>query len=148
MPRNKTDNISCEPPPAADRPFQKVFDEMVTKPKYNINLPSTNGWVPFNGGPLAKSVNNRSSVSHNIISHQDNDYTPALVVGLLDKSVANMRKGVGEYNDLQRVTAINKNPDFLKAYDQNNDLFKRKNGIFTYLYDSAARFGETKPFKH
>jgi hypothetical protein len=36
--RNKTDNISFEPPPAADRPFQKVFDEMVTKPKYNINV--------------------------------------------------------------------------------------------------------------
>jgi hypothetical protein len=59
-----------------------------------------------------------------------------------------MKKGVGEYADLMRPTAENPNPDFLKAYNENNDLFKRKNGIFTYLYDSAARFGETKPFKH
>ena len=37
-PRNKTDNISFEPPPVSDSPFQKNFDEMVTKPKYNINV--------------------------------------------------------------------------------------------------------------
>jgi hypothetical protein len=70
------------------------------------------------------------------------------VVGLLDKNVTNMKKGIGEYKDKMRVTAENPNPDFLKAYADNKDLFKRKNGIFTYLYDSAARFGETKPFKH
>jgi len=69
-------------------------------------------------------------------------------VGLLDKNVTNMKKGVGEYRDLMRVTSINPNPDFLNAIGENKDLFKRKNGIFTYLYDSAARFGETKPFKH
>lgn len=62
--------------------------------------------------------------------------------------MTNVKKGIGEYRDLQRVTSINPNPDFLKAFEENNDLFKRKNGIFTYLYDSAARFGETKPFKH
>jgi hypothetical protein len=121
---------------------------MVTKQRYNINVTSNNPWVPFHGGPGAKTVNNRSSVGHNIISHEPNEHTPALVVGLLDKNVSNMKKGVGEYRDLQRVTSINPNPEFLKAYADNPDLFKRKNGIFTYLYDSAARFGETKPFKH
>lgn len=64
--------------------------------------------MPFYAGPGAKTVNNRSSVSHNIIAPSvNNDYTPALVVGLMDKSVANMKKGVGEYRDLQRVTSIN-----------------------------------------
>lgn len=67
--KNPTDNISFEPPPASERPTQKVFDEMVTKPKYNINVCSNHPWIPFNAGPDAKSVNNRSSVSHNIISH-------------------------------------------------------------------------------
>jgi hypothetical protein len=56
--------------------------------------------VPFYAGPGAKTINNRSSVPHNIISHQQNEYTPALVVGLLDKNVTNMRKGMGEYRDL------------------------------------------------
>ncbi len=40
FPRNPTDNISYDPP-ANDRPFQRVFDEMLTKPKYNINVPSS-----------------------------------------------------------------------------------------------------------
>ena len=147
LPRNPTDNLSFQPP-AVERPFQKVFDEMITKQKYNINAQTKTGWVPFYGGAGSKTVNNRSSVGHNIISHKPNDYTPALVVGLLDKNVSNMKKGVGEYSDLMRVTAENPNPEFLKAIGENSDLFKRKNGIFTYLYDSAARFGETKPFKH
>ena len=148
--RNPTDNISFEPPAQTnkDGPLQKAFDEMVTRPKYNINQTSNHPWVPFYAGPENKTVNNRSSVAHNIITHQANERTPALVVGLLDRNVTNMKKGVGEYADLMRPTAENPNPDFLKAYNENNDLFKRKNGIFTYLYDSAARFGETKPFKH
>ena len=83
-----------------ERPFQKVFDEMITTTKYNINVESTNGWVPFYAGAGSKTVNNRSSVGHNIISHQPNDHTPALVVGLLDKNVTNMKKGLGEYRDL------------------------------------------------
>ena len=59
-----------------------------------------------------------------------------------------MKKGIGEYGDLQRITAINPNPDFLKSYNESPALFRRKNGVFTYLYDSAHRFGEDKPFKH
>ena len=66
FPRNPSDNISFDPP-ANDRPFQKVFDEMITKPKYDINVKSTNAWEPFKGE--LKTINNRSSVSHNIISH-------------------------------------------------------------------------------
>jgi hypothetical protein len=46
-------------------------------------------------------------------------HTPALVVGLLDKNVTNMKKGIGEFRDLQRVTSINKNPEFLKAIGEN-----------------------------
>ena len=46
FPRNPTDNISFDPP-AVERPFQKLYDEMVTKSKYNINVVSENGWVPF-----------------------------------------------------------------------------------------------------
>lgn len=40
FPRNPTDNIGYDPP-ANDRPFQRVFDEMITKPKYDINVPSS-----------------------------------------------------------------------------------------------------------
>jgi len=39
-----------------------------------------------------------------------------LVIGLLDKRVTNMKKGIGEYTDLNRITAINPNPEFRSAY--------------------------------
>ncbi len=67
FPRNPTDVISYDPP-ADERPFQRVFDEMLTKPKYNINKLSSNPWVPPNNNN--KTINNRSSVQHNIISHE------------------------------------------------------------------------------
>ena len=59
FPRNKTDNISFDPP-ANERSFQKEYDLMVTKPKYNINVRSGNPWEPFAGE--LKTINNRSSV--------------------------------------------------------------------------------------
>jgi hypothetical protein len=66
---------------------------MITKSKYNINVPSSKPWVP----PVheGKTINNRSSVPHNIISHEPNAHSSVLVLGLLDKRVANMKKGIG-----------------------------------------------------
>ena len=49
--------------------------------------------------------------------------------------------------DLNHLTAIKTNPDFVAAYKQDPTQFRRKNGIFTHLYDAAHRFGEDKPFK-
>ena len=60
-----------------------------------------------------KTINNRSSLGHNIINFEHNEYSPGIVVGLLEKKVTNMKKGIGEYRDLQRVTAINPNPAFV-----------------------------------
>lgn len=119
---------------------------MITKSKYNINVPSSQPWVP----PVhdGKTINNRSSVSHNIISHEPNQHSSALVLGLLDKKVTNMKKGIGQYTDLNRITAINSNKDHVNSYNENPDIFKRKVGVFTHLYDAAHRFGEDKPFKH
>ena len=58
-----------------------------------------------------------------------------------------MKKGIGEYRDLQRTTAPNPNHDFLRAFSENPNIFKRRDGIFSHLYDAAHRFGEDKPFK-
>ena len=108
---------------------------------------SKNPWLPFHPTE-GKSINNRSSVAHNIISHEHNPHSPGLVLGLLDKRVTNLKKGMGEFGDLQRPTAINPNHEFLGAINDNPNLFKRKDGIFSHLYDAAHRFGEDKPFKH
>ena len=68
-------------------------------------------------------------------------------IGILDKQLCNKRKGVTEFGDLQRPSSLNPNLDHLKAFHDDPYVFRRKNGLFTNLYDSAARFGETKVFK-
>ena len=45
FPRNPTDNISSDPP-AQERPFQGLFDKMVSTSKYDKNSPSSNPWLP------------------------------------------------------------------------------------------------------
>eukprot|EP00350_Pseudokeronopsis_sp_OXSARD2_P010908 CAMPEP_0170548268 /NCGR_PEP_ID=MMETSP0211-20121228/6606_1 /TAXON_ID=311385 /ORGANISM="Pseudokeronopsis sp., Strain OXSARD2" /LENGTH=118 /DNA_ID=CAMNT_0010853735 /DNA_START=345 /DNA_END=698 /DNA_ORIENTATION=+ len=118
---------------------------MATHSKYNINATSKKSWEPYQSD--SKSINNRSSVKHNIISHEENNYTPSLVIGLMDKRLTNIKKGIAEFGDIQRPTALNQNMEHLNSLKDNPDIFKRKNGAFTYLYDSAHRFGESKPFK-
>jgi hypothetical protein len=66
---------------------------------------------------------------------------------LLDKQVTNKKKGIGEFGDLQRPTAMNPNHEHINAYTENPNIFKRKDGVFSHLYDAAHRFGEDKPFK-
>jgi hypothetical protein len=73
---------------------------MVTKAKFNRNQQSNHPWIPFYGGPDLKTINNRSSVGHNILSFQPNPLTGALNVGLMDKNVTNIKRGVGEFADL------------------------------------------------
>ena len=76
------DNIGFGPP-AAERPFQRVFDQMMTKPAYNINMRSNNPWVPYMGEDM-RTVNNRSSVAHNIISpHLSNKLSGVLDLSLI-----------------------------------------------------------------
>ena len=142
FPRNPTDNLSFDPP-AATRPFQQVYDSMVANDKtYNFNTRSDNGWAPGD----AKTLNNRSSITTNIISHEP--IAGARNISLLDKKVTNMKKGIAEFLDLNRVTAINENGMFRLSLQEKPTQFRRKNGVFTHLYDSAHRFGQDKPFKH
>ncbi len=63
------------------------------------------------------------------------------------KNVNNFRKGVAEFSDMLRPTAMNVNVDHRAALQMNPGVFKRRDGMFTHLYDAAARFGEDKVFK-
>ena len=140
----KTDHISVVPP-ERDRPFQKVYDKILTTPAYNKNNVCTNIWVPR--ANEEKSFGNRSSVGHNIITHLDNQNSGSIVMSVLDKIVFNRKKGVTEIADLNRLTALKSNKDFISAFEKNPHQFKRSNGVFSHLYDAAHRFGEDKPFK-
>ena len=56
-------------------------------------------------------------------------------------------KGVTEFRDLMRATAMNPNWDYLGATETKPYNFRRNTGVFTNMYDSAARFGEKEEFK-
>ena len=82
-----------------------------------------------------------------MISHEPNIYTPAMSYTQRLEKNYRRQKGIAEIDDLKRPTAINKNVDHIAAMSGAEKIFARKDGIFTHLYNSAARFGETKPFK-
>eukprot|EP00826_Nyctotherus_ovalis_P059038 TRINITY_DN8176_c0_g2_i1.p1 TRINITY_DN8176_c0_g2~~TRINITY_DN8176_c0_g2_i1.p1 ORF type:complete len:205 (+),score=53.30 TRINITY_DN8176_c0_g2_i1:132-746(+) len=140
----KTDHISFDPP-ANERRFQKVHDHIVTEPRYSANFRNRQGWVEKTG---QKTVNNRSSVPYNIISNEENVYSGAQMVRILDKKVTNRKKGVAEFYDLTHVSAIKPNPEYNEAYGKNPKVFYKRMGIFTNTYDAAVRNGNPDgPFK-
>jgi len=94
-----------------------------------------------------KTLNNRSSVKHNIITGEVNKYAGEMKPGLLDSQVSNRKLGITQLRDLGGPNAINKNPDYVKSINDNANVFKKQNGIFTHLYNAAHRFGETEVFK-
>ena len=71
--RLKTDHISFNPPANVQK-FQRVYDRMVTRPPYSGNFETQKGWMEMSG---YKTVNNRSSVTYNIISNDLNAYSGA-----------------------------------------------------------------------
>ena len=119
---------------------------MVSTAKYEKNTKTTNPWSPK--AARARTMNNRNSVRHNIITHVDNMHSPWVPQPeKLSVTMHGRARGISEFNDLSRSTAENRNVDHKAAMENNQGVFKRKDGIFTHLYNSAARFGEDKPFK-
>ena len=142
FPKNPTDKFGGDPPPS-QRPFQGLFDQMVRQPEFGKNSSANNPWVPK--PVLSKSVNNRSGTNLNIITHE-----PNLISGVLRITTditTNRLKGVTEFRDLIHPSAANENEAHKSAIAKNEKVFARKDGIFTHVYNSAARFGITKPFK-
>lgn len=118
---------------------------MVTRPHYSKNSQSAKAWDPR---PVTQfSINNRSGGQHDIITHQPMQYQAGKTLGILDKQAVNRRKGVTEFADMQALACINNNVQHGEALNSNPYEFRRKNGVFTNMYDSAKRFGESKVFQ-
>lgn len=60
--------------------------------------------------------------------------------------MTNRRKGVTEFADLMSLSSINHSLDFKEAHNVNPYEFRKYNGVFTNMYDSAKRFGESRVF--
>ena len=93
------------------------------------------------------SVNNRSGTNLNIISHEPNLHSGVIRINPATPLRANRLKGVTEFRDLTHPSAANENKAHKTAMAKNQKVFARKDGMFTHIYSSAARFGITKPFK-
>lgn len=112
FPRNVTDNVSFEPPEQS-RPFQAVFDAIVTKPHFNKNSESQHPWNPR---PVTvQNINNRSGGPFDIVNHLPLQYQAGKSLGIMDKQVCNRRKGITEFADLQSLSSLNPGLENLKA---------------------------------
>jgi hypothetical protein len=70
-------------PPAQERPFQQVYDKIITAPKYNKNVPSNHPWVPH---PVTvNSISNNSGGAFNIINNEPHTYSKGGSLGIMDK---------------------------------------------------------------
>jgi hypothetical protein len=140
-----TDHISYALP-KSQRPFQKIFDQIITQTAHTANIETADkSWEPYN---CVKTLTNKSSVGYDILSYAPNKYCGCEVPSILEKKITNRKKGVAEYADITRVTALRMNAVHNEAYKINFNIFKKKTGMFTHMYDAAIRNGGmSNPFK-
>lgn len=142
--RLKTDHISFNPPANTQR-FQNVYDKLLTKSPYSSNFQTQKGWKEMSG---YKTVNNRSSVTYNILTQEPNPWSGAQILRTLDKKVTNRKKGIAEFCDLGNVGAAKVNQGHHEAMASDPKVFYRKLGTFSNTYDAAVRNGNPGgPFK-
>ncbi|CDW90990.1 UNKNOWN [Stylonychia lemnae] len=142
--RLKTDIISFRPPEKQVE-HQKAYDLMVTSPKYNFHSETSQGWIERQYEN--KSIVNRSSVNHNIITHSENGNSGKLHVGTLNSKILFRKKAVCDFANEAIPQAIHINNDYNSAFLKEPGLFKKYTGMCVNTYDSAHRFGIDKPFK-
>jgi hypothetical protein len=62
---------------------------------------------------------------------------------------ARRTKGIGAFNDMLHISNPNPNNRYLEAFKEDPKVFARKTGIFSHMYEAAARHGYmTMPFDH
>ena len=142
-----TDHISIREPKISKSidnndacyPFLKL------KKQYNNTTESNSFWAPRNNAN--KSFSNKSSVDYNIISNIKDNISGVQKDTVLNKTLHNKKKGIGEFIVSQRPFGPNYNQTFIKFMRENGDRFRKYKGIFTELYDSAIKNGNIfKPF--
>ena len=141
----KTDHISIRVPTFKQRDNRESFLDMKNKMGSHTET-YKDSWVPqgnFN------TMNNRSSVTYNILSNDKNERSGAIVLKMLDTKLNNKKKGVAEFSDLTRALHPNINTKFRAYHEENNKIFHVYNGIFSHMYDAAHRNGNiVVPFRN
>lgn len=130
-----TDHISFQVP-------THTLQGAPSAPVYTKSTTSKEGWV----APRSRfTLSNCQSTGYNIINCTEN---PNAVLRKTTNIQAGRSKGITQFADLNRPFNPNFNEDYSKALSSEPRVFYRKTGIFSHMYDAAARHGYmTMPFE-
>jgi len=114
----------------------KSYPFLEMKAQYNAQSCTNNSWQPKNN---QKSVNNISSVAYDIITNGKNEH---YFKPKGDMKKINFKKlGFGHIADMNHPFYPNFNKDYRKAFEENKNIFKCYNGIFSKMYEDSSRNG-------
>ena len=141
----KTDHIGIKVPKIKKVKSEKSFLKLKKDFCVCTETKKENKWAPF---PSKDSINNLSSKDYDIINFQ-----PILANSpkcqIMNKTLNDRKKGVGEYADLTRTFRINFNKDFEEKFNKNPFRFHKYTGIFSNMYDASYKNGNIiPPFGH
>jgi hypothetical protein len=107
-------------------------------------LSNSKNWIPRIYDNFSNS--NKSNVEYNIITNipkenYEKEHLPEMIKN-------KKRKGIAEYGDQLMPFYPKFREEYSKLLDDNKNIFRRFNGIFSSMYDSSAKNGNIyKPFK-
>lgn len=131
-----TDHISIRPiiKTQIDNNCSKGYFQM--KNSYGSHFESKNSsWIPAQN---MKTINNQSGVGYNILNHLNQ---PSLKMGLMDKKIANRKKGLCEFEDITNPYNSNWDKNYSECKNRYPNIFKNFTGIFSHMYDAARKNG-------
>ena len=124
--------------PEKDPNTKQSYPFLEMKARYNPQSVSKNAWEPEVN---RLSMTNNSSLSYNIINHEENKFFLRPSAFSTMKKVNYKKLGFGHYVDINHPFYHNFNNEFNNALNENKNIFKAYKGIFSKMYDDAARNG-------
>ena len=98
----------------------------------------TEGWISKGD---YKTINNRSSVNYNIVNNDKNYSMAVLDSKIMDTKLANRKKCISEFEDLNHVFHPNFSNKYNTTLSEIPKVYSTCKGVFTNMYDSANRNG-------
>lgn len=139
----KTDHIGIPVPRSEKVPPEKSFIKLKSDYYFNIQTKRENEWIPYTS---RNSLNNVSSQDYDIINFKP-IFSNNNKSHILNKTLYNKKKGIGEIADLTKTFRVNFNKEFADKLKDNPLRFRKYNGIFSDMYDSAHKNGDIiQPF--
>ena len=124
--------------PEKDPNTKQSYPFLEMKARYNPQSVSKNAWEPEVN---RLSMTNNSSLSYNIINHEENKFFLRPSAFSTMKKVNYKKLGFGHSVDINHPFYHNFNNEFNNALNENKNIFKAYKGIFSKMYDDAARNG-------